>query len=67
MEHPYSVGKFQIEQFDRRLFRLGRPINGVWHTGVGVYGREYLFGSSGVSYTPPEEVYRQGLTPKPKV
>ena len=44
----------------------GRPIDGVWHTGVGVYGREYLFGSSGVSYTAPEEIHRQGLAPKPK-
>ena len=45
----------------------GRPIDGVWHTGVGVYGREYLFGSSGVSYTAPEEIFRQGLAPKPRV
>ncbi|CAF3873748.1 unnamed protein product [Adineta steineri] len=46
---------------------LGKQIDGVWHTGVGVYGREYLFGSSGVSYTSPEEIHRQGLAPKPKV
>ncbi|CAF3446102.1 unnamed protein product [Rotaria socialis] len=45
---------------------LGKQIDGVWHTGVGVYGREYLFGSSGVSYTAPEEIHRQGLAPKPK-
>ena len=48
-------------------YYLGRQIDGVWHTGVGVYGKEYLFGSSGVSYTAPEEIYRQGLAPKPKV
>jgi desumoylating isopeptidase 1 len=48
------------------LSRSGRPIDGVWHTGVAVYGREYLFGSSGVSYTSPEEIHRQGLAPKPK-
>ncbi len=46
---------------------LGKQIDGVWHTGVVVYGREYLFGGSGVSYTPPEEVYRLGLASKPKV
>ncbi|UJR31185.1 hypothetical protein I4U23_018692 [Adineta vaga] len=45
---------------------LGKQIDGVWHTGVGVHGREYLFGSSGVSYTAPEEIHRQGLAPKPK-
>jgi len=45
---------------------LGKQIDGVWHTGVGVYGKEYLFGSSGISYTSPEEVYRLGLAPKPK-
>ncbi|CAF1064755.1 unnamed protein product [Rotaria sp. Silwood1] len=46
---------------------LGKKIDGVWHTGVGVHGREYLYGSSGISYTPPEEIFRQGLAPKPKV
>ncbi|CAF5145851.1 unnamed protein product, partial [Rotaria sp. Silwood1] len=46
---------------------LGKKIEGVWHTGVGVHGREYLYGSSGISYTPPEEIFRQGLAPKPKV
>ncbi|CAF1009481.1 unnamed protein product [Adineta ricciae] len=46
---------------------LGKQIDGVWHTGVGVLGREYLFGSSGVSYTTPEEIFRQGLAPKPNV
>lgn len=45
---------------------LGKHIDGVWHTGVGVYGREYLFGSSGVSYTAPEEITRLGLAPKPQ-
>jgi hypothetical protein len=45
---------------------LGRQIDGVWHTGVGVYGREYLYGASGVSYTAPEEIFRQGLAPKPR-
>ncbi|CAF0958555.1 unnamed protein product [Rotaria sordida] len=45
---------------------LGKQIDGVWHTGVGVYGKEYLYGSSGISYTTPEEIHRQGLAPKPK-
>lgn len=49
------------------LLRLGKHIDGVWHTGVGVYGREYLFGSSGISYTAPEEISRLGLAPKPDV
>ncbi|KAI3389493.1 hypothetical protein SNEBB_004230 [Seison nebaliae] len=32
---------------------LGRYIEGFWHTGVVVYGREYFFGSNGINYVPP--------------
>ncbi|CAF0844096.1 unnamed protein product [Didymodactylos carnosus] len=46
---------------------LGKQIDGVWHTGVGVYGKEYLFGSSGISFTGPEELFQLGYVPKPKV
>lgn len=35
---------------------LGKVIEGVWHTGIVVYGKEYYFGG-GISYDPP------GMTP----
>jgi hypothetical protein len=67
MVHLYSVySLFFYFVFLIYLLFSGKQIDGVWHTGVGVYGREYLFGSSGISYTAPEEIFRQGLAPKPK-
>ncbi|XP_055679836.1 uncharacterized protein LOC129787964 isoform X3 [Lutzomyia longipalpis] len=32
---------------------LGRHIEGVWHTGVVVFGREYFFGHQGIQSCPP--------------
>uniref|UniRef100_A0A1L8E5S5 Putative muscle system process n=1 Tax=Nyssomyia neivai TaxID=330878 RepID=A0A1L8E5S5_9DIPT len=32
---------------------LGRHIEGVWHTGVVVFGREFFFGSQGIQSCPP--------------
>jgi len=32
---------------------IGRPLDGVWHTGVVVYGKEYFFGGSGIEYCNP--------------
>ena len=32
---------------------LGKKIDGVWHTGVVVYGVEFFFGSMGISSCPP--------------
>ena len=37
-------------QFSRQL--VGRFIEGVWHTGIVVFGKEYYFGG-GISYDPP--------------
>jgi len=31
----------------------GRQIEGVWHTGVVVYGEEFTFGGSGIMSNPP--------------
>uniref|UniRef100_A0A915EFR4 PPPDE domain-containing protein n=1 Tax=Ditylenchus dipsaci TaxID=166011 RepID=A0A915EFR4_9BILA len=31
---------------------LGRQIEGIWHTGVTAYGKEYFYGSHGISYVP---------------
>jgi len=32
---------------------LGRVLDGVWHTGVVVYGREYFYGAQGIQSCPP--------------
>jgi len=32
---------------------IGRPLDGVWHTAVVVYGREYFFGGSGIEFCNP--------------
>jgi len=32
---------------------IGRPLDGVWHTAVVVYGREYYFGSAGIESCEP--------------
>lgn len=35
---------------------LGRQIDGIWHTAVVVYGREYFFGGSGIQAITPVSV-----------
>jgi len=32
---------------------LGRPLDGVWHTAIVVYGKEYFFGGSGIQWCGP--------------
>lgn len=32
---------------------LGRHIDGIWHTAVVVYGREFFFGGQGIQSCPP--------------
>lgn len=32
---------------------LGRHIDGIWHTAVVVYGREFFFGGQGIQCCPP--------------
>ncbi|GAB1597440.1 uncharacterized protein LOC115215647 [Argonauta hians] len=34
---------------------LGKQINGIWHTGIVVFGMEYYFGSDGISYCKPAQ------------
>ncbi|CAG9802562.1 unnamed protein product [Chironomus riparius] len=35
---------------------LGRQVDGIWHTAVVVFGREYFYGSHGISAVPPGSV-----------
>ena len=36
-----------------RLFYTGKQIDGIWHTGVVAYGKEYFFGGGGIQCCPP--------------
>lgn len=36
---------------------LGRVLDGVWHTGVVVYGREYFYGAQGIQSCPPVSLF----------
>ncbi|KAI9922658.1 hypothetical protein PsorP6_000873 [Peronosclerospora sorghi] len=43
---------------------LGKTIDGVWHTGVLVFGKEYFFGGGGIQAMAPELVaQRYGMQP----
>lgn len=46
----YDLSNGMAAQFSRQL--IGKHIEGVWHTGIVVYGKEYYFGG-GISYDAP--------------
>ena len=61
---PILLGKYlkiiSVYKFSARLFFCnscfcvtGRRIDGVWHTAVVVFGREYFFGSQGITSCSP--------------
>lgn len=47
----YDMSKGMAQALSLPL--LGKQINGVWHTGVVVFGMEYFFGSDGISFCEP--------------
>lgn len=56
--HVYDLSQGMAAQFSRQL--IGKYIEGVWHTGIVVYNKEYYFGG-GISYDDP------GRTPFGKI
>ncbi|XP_068662604.1 uncharacterized protein [Aristolochia californica] len=69
--HVYDLSQGLARQLSRSF--LGKAIDGIWHTGVVVYGNEYYFGGgiqqSPVATTPygtPIRVVKLGTTHIPK-
>lgn len=50
----YDLTKGMAAMMSQML--LGRHIDGIWHTAVVVYGREYFFGGQGIQSCPPVSV-----------
>lgn len=36
---------------------LGRHIEGIWHTSIVIFGREYFYGSHGIQSVPPVSIF----------
>lgn len=49
----YDLSKELAKSFKKIL--KGKPLPGIWHTGLVAYGREYYFGSSGIESCRPGE------------
>ena len=56
--HVYDLSNGMAAQFSRGL--IGKYIEGIWHTGIVVFNKEYYFGG-GISYDAP------GFTPFGKI
>lgn len=49
----------------KKIFFSGHKVEGVWHTSIVVYEREYFFGAQGISSCPPvSNVLIGTLSPK---
>ncbi|GMF39497.1 unnamed protein product [Phytophthora fragariaefolia] len=60
--HVYDLSHGMARQLSPAL--LGKTIDGVWHTGVLVFGKEYFFGGGGIQAMAPElVVQRYGMNP----
>jgi len=59
--HVYDLSMGLAKSMSSSL--IGKQIDGIWHTGVVVYGLEYFYGG-GVQRLPPNQVVQNfGLTP----
>eukprot|EP00118_Oscarella_pearsei_P001239 m.6955 g.6955 ORF g.6955 m.6955 type:complete len:468 (+) comp17295_c0_seq2:127-1530(+) len=68
----YDISRGLAQQLSEPL--LGKKLEGVWHTGVFVYGKEYFYGSLGIEWCPlggtilgsPDRVINMGETQIPE-
>lgn len=47
----YDLSRGMARQMSPAM--LGKQIDGIWHTGIVVYGNEFFFGSGGIMSCPP--------------
>ncbi|KAI1731407.1 PPPDE putative peptidase domain-containing protein [Ditylenchus destructor] len=77
MSYPVTLHVYELTRGLARsmsMMLLGRQIEGVWHTGIVVYGKEYFYGSHGISHVPagsfslgaPDELVNLGETHIPE-
>ena len=48
--HVYDLSGGMAKAMSQQL--VGKQIDGIWHTGIVVYGKEYYYGG-GISYDAP--------------
>ncbi|XP_078317179.1 desumoylating isopeptidase 1-like isoform X2 [Crassostrea virginica] len=51
----YDNSKGMVKPLSRTL--LGKQIDGVWHTGIVVYGEEFNYGGEGIMNSPPGRLF----------
>jgi len=52
--YVYDISQGMARQLSMPI--LGKQIDGVWHTSVVCYGKEYFFGSGGIGHCPPVRI-----------
>lgn len=60
--HIYDLSRGMARQFSQGF--LGKQIDGIWHTGVVVYGKEWFYGGGIQSMNPEQVVTRYGMPPQ---
>ena len=63
MQNPYAKLGRPVYKDKQSIFQTcfsflipGKQIDGIWHTGIVVYGREYFFGGDGIMNCPPVSI-----------
>ena len=52
--YVYDLSRGMARQFSAMF--LGKHFDGVWHTGIVTYGKEWYFGNAGIDCCPPVNI-----------